>query len=220
MNIQTILQFIILLVTRLGVNAIPADVMLMGGSSAATAMILFYLENIISILLAAVRVRILAPAGDQAYADRGMETVTTITHNHSERHYVLRNRGVLIREYLLIELFVSFVVGFFIFTFLFLIQHSTVSGSVIQSTMVWIIGLQLFHFVSDLFLMGRLNSAQAESVLEQSGKRVLFIFLATFIGVFAAMRDITWFAVPFIVLKTLTDVTSNIQSFRTYLRIR
>ena len=213
MNLLTMLQLIISLAAMLGINAIPAGIVLVGGNSAATAMVLYFLENLVWVILAAVRVRILAPADDRAYASLGYDTVK-ITVNGVPRpeRQILRNRRVLISDYLLMSFVFSLGAGLFLFLFLFVLGNTSVPGSVILAGMEGIVAFQLLHLIADLLLLGPLTPPQAEGLLRQSMGRVALIFLAVFIGVFLAAANISWFVIPFVVLKTITDLTVAIQN--------
>lgn len=206
------LQLIVSLAATLGINAIPAGIVLLGGNSAATAMVLYFLENLVSIILAAARIRILAPADDEAYASLAYDTVkVTVNGVPRPEKKLLRNRRVLITDYLFMSIVFSLAVGVFLFLFVFVVGHTNVPGSVILAGMEGIIAFQLLHFVADLFLLGPLTPPQAEVLLKQSMGRVALIFLAVFIGIFLAAVNINWFVIPFVALKTITDLAVAIQ---------
>ncbi len=102
MSPQAILQLIISLAATLGINAIPAGIVLLGGNSAWTAMVLYFLENIVSILLAAARVLILASAQDAGYANLSYDTMkVTVNGVPRPERQTPRTRGALIMDYLL-----------------------------------------------------------------------------------------------------------------------
>ena len=182
MTIQTVVQLITALVASLGINAIPVGLVVVGGNSAATAMVLYFLENLISILLSAARVRILAPANDEAYADMGSDKVeTTVDGVVRSQKTILRTRRVLITDFVTLALIFSLATGIFLAAFLFLILHAEIPGSVILTGMEGIVAFQLVSFVADLVLLGPLTPANAEALLEQSMGRVSLIYFAVFI---------------------------------------
>lgn len=214
-TLRAILQFCISLVALLGINAVPTDLVLLQNNSAATAMILYYLEAMIAVILAAARVRILAPAEDPAYIEMSVNTLVT----RSSLRLMPHNRQMLIREYLLAPLGLWFVVGIFIFLIVFFFGRQYISGVVVLSGMGWIAAFQLFYFVADLFLLGHVTPAQAENILRHGISQVALISFAVFIGVIVGMGNVNRFILPFIALKTLADVAITVQIFRRHLRI-
>ncbi len=211
---QVVLQLLISLAATLGINAIPAGIVVLQGNPAQTAMVLYFLENLVSVLLAAARVRILAPADDQAYAVLGQDTVkTTVNGAVASERQLVRNRRRLITDYLLMSFGLSAGVGVFILFLVFFVGHADISGSVIATGMAGIVALQLFYFLADLVLLGPMTPPQAERVLQQSMGRVALLFFAVFIGIFVALVNINWFVIPFIVLRTVTDLAISVQGF-------
>ena len=221
MSFQAILQLITALAANLGINAIPAGLVLIGGNSAATAMVLYFLENLVSVLLPAARVRILAPANDEAYADMGYDNVeTSVDGQIRSQRKILRTRRVLIGDFVLMALLFSLGTGIFLGAFLFLVLQADVPGSAILAGMEGIIAFQLVAFVADLVLLGPLTPAHAEVLLEQSMGRVGLIYFAVFIGaILAAVLGNSAFVLPFAALKTITDLASTIQGFRAHHQI-
>ena len=110
MKSKAALQAIPSALAALGINTIPAGIVLVGGESAETAMVLYFLENILLILFTAARVRILAPAHDEAYNSAAPPDYTRIEVNGrvvSQRR-TPRNRGTLLKGYLTFSLSFSF----------------------------------------------------------------------------------------------------------------
>ncbi len=211
---QAVPQRVTSVLAVLGINAIPAGIVLLGGNSAATALVLYFLENLVLVILAALRVRILAPANDEAYADMGYDTVqTTVNGVVSTERRILRNRRVLITDYLLVSLAFSIGLGIFIFMFLFVIGNANIPGSVILSGLAGIVAFQLLHFFVDLALLGPLTPTQAGILLQKSMGHVALIYFAVFIGFFLAAANINWFVIPFVALKTISDLALSIQTF-------
>ena len=216
---QAILQLITSFAAILGINAIPAGLVLFGGNSAATTMVLYYLENLIAIVLTAARVRILAPADDGAYADRGIDTIETKSHGYtSSRRYVLRNRRVLITDYLTIALFLTVWVALPLVLML-LLGHVNISMATILSGMGGIIIFQLLYFATDLVLLGPLTAAQAENLLSHSCSRIGLVVIAVVLGIGITMINQNWVTIPFVLLKTGADLTVTVQAFRAHIRI-
>ncbi len=214
MNSKSILQTIVSLVAPLGINAIPAGLVIFGGSSVETAMVLYFIENVIGIGFATARVLILAPARDEAYATVGpafAQGKLYINDRLVERQSDPASRRTLVGNYLIGALAFSLGSGVFLFIFVFLILHAPISTSVIVTGMEGIVAFQVFHFVADLFLLGRLTPERAANILQQSWGRIGLLFLAVFIGIFLAASMDRWFVLPFAALKTIADLTPPIQ---------
>ena len=218
MNIQAVLQLITALAANLGINAIPAGLVLIGGNSAATAMVLYFLENLVSVLLAAARVRILAPSDDEAYASMGYDNIqTSVDGVVRSQKTILRTRRVLITDFVSLALIFSLGTGIFLSLFLFLVLQADIPGSVILAGMEGIVAFQLVSFVADLVLLGPLTPAHAETLLDQSMGRVSLIYFAVFIGaILAAIVGNSGFVLPFAALKTITDLATTIQGFKAH----
>ncbi len=218
MNIQAILQLAASLTAILGINAIPAGLVLFGGNSAATAMVLYYLENIVAVLLTAARVRVLAPSDDSAYSDRGLEKIETSSHGvTTSRRYVLRNRRVLIMDYLTMAFFLSaWVIVPMIL--MFLLGHIRLSTATILSGLGGIVAFQLFYFVTDLIFLGPLTAAQAENILQHSCSRVGLVVIAVVLGIGVVAVNQNWVTIPFVLLKTGADLTVTVRAFMAHIR--
>lgn len=176
----------------LGVNLVPAAAVSLSGSAEA-AMLIYFLENLIAVLLAAARVRLLAPPRDDT------------SPNH-------RMRRSLLSSYLTIALGFTLVNGVFIAAFLFLFNDVAVPRTLVLWGMVAAAFFQLFLFVFDLGRLRGLTLGGSETLLEQSLGRVALLHLAVFVGVIAAAFTRGWFVVPFIVLKTIVDVGTPVQA--------
>lgn len=216
MKSKAILQAIPSAVAALGINTIPAGIVLVGGESAETAMVLYFLENILLILFTTARVRILAPAHDEAYTRTAPDhTQVKVNGRIVFQGHTPRDRGTLLTGYLIFSLSFSMGTGVFLFIFLFLILGANISGTVIISGMIGIAAFQFFNFVTDLFLLGRLSPWRAEMLLDHSMGRVALLYLAVVAGVFLTLMVEQWFVLPFAVLKTIVDLVMPIQAFST-----
>ena len=213
MRSRTVLQAIPPAVAALGINAIPAGIVLLRGQSAETAMVLYFFENLLSILFTASRVRILAPAHDRAYASAAPDqTRLKVAGRIVVQKQVAHDRRSLLEGYLIFSLSFSVVSGVFLFLFLYLILGASISVTVILSGLVGIAGFQLLNFVTDLFLLGHLSPRGAEVLLERSMGRVALLYLAVGAGAFLALMEEKWFILPFAVLKTIADLAAPIQA--------
>lgn len=118
--------------------------------------------------------------------------------------------------YVVVSLGLCLVFGLRIAWLLFLL-HAPLSGSTVVSGMGGIIGFQLFWFVADLVLMGRITAAQAENILLHNMRRAGLIALAGVLGFIAANirpADLTWFVTQFVAMRAGGDLLATFLSFR------
>lgn len=181
------------IVTALGVNIVPAAAVFVSGSAEA-AMLIYFLENLLVILLATAFVRLRAPARDESSPDH-------------------RTRKSLLQTYLLVALGFTLVNGVFIAVFLFLFTGVEIPRDIIRWGLILAAVFQLFGFAFDLFSIRSLSIAEAGTYLEKSLGRVFLLHLGVFIGVILAAFLNKWFVAPFIVLKTIVDIGTPIQAF-------
>jgi hypothetical protein len=74
--------------------------------------------------------------------------------------------------------------------------------------------------VIDRLWGGRRPLAAGEAWVAQSLGRVFLLFLAVFVGVFAASFSNDWFVMPFIALKTIVDLGTHAQAIVNMFRTR
>ena len=179
----------------LGINAVPVVGMFAADWSVETAMLLYLLENLIGIPLAALLVRLLAPAREDAPGMR------------------VRHRREILNTYLIVAL--SFSLGSAIF--ILFVVYRTTNGQVDFTGLragLGAIGLfALLGFLVDLVYMRPRSLPRAEKVLERSLGRIFLLYLAVFVGMFLAIFGLASFFIPFVVLKTLVDIGYLLQAF-------
>ncbi len=217
MDKRAILRAITSFVARLGINAIPPSLVLFGGSSLETAMVLYFIENIAGIIFSTARVLILAPAQDLAYASLGLafsQVKVYVNDRLVEQKGNPASLRTVIQNYLITALAFTAGTGVFLFFFVFLILKANVSSSIILIGMEGMIAFQGFYFVADLFLLGRLTPERAVALLQASWGRIGLLYLAVFIGVFLAAAVDRWFVLPFAILKTIADLAVPIQAIK------
>lgn len=105
------------IVSTLGVNAIPAGGLLVAGWSAETAMVIYFLENIVAVMLAAARVLIIPSVRDAAF-----------TKNTEDRR-------TLVKGYVLVALGSSLASAVFLSGFIFLILRAEIPFQTIVAGM-------------------------------------------------------------------------------------
>jgi hypothetical protein len=184
---------VVRIAAALGLNAVPAVGVFTGGWSAPTAMLLYFAENVIAIPLVALRVRLLAPERDDR---QGVPP---------------RQRGELIRSFLLVAGGFSFAGGIFMAFFMGLAEQPIDVAST-RTGILAIAAVQLAAYLFDLVLLGRMTLPAGEKALEQALGRVFLLHLAVILGILTvAFASATWFFLPFAVLKTIVDVGTQVQ---------
>lgn len=203
MTVQKIISFI----SALGQNAIPLGVVLFGGSSSQSAMVLYFLETVVAILLAAIFVRLRAPAEDPAYRNLSSTRTTITTNGRRSYRFQSGNRRTLIQNFLLFSLAFSLAPGIFMMVFVFFILQADISSATIVSGITGIAAFQLANFISSFFTMSDLTPESASNFLNQSSGRSALIYFSVFAGMILAAFTRDWFLIPFAILKTIADVS-------------
>lgn len=193
MNIKSIIVFIISLISVLGINFIPLEMLLYRDFSGESAMLLYALETLVAIFLTAIFVFLFAPEREQAKK--------------------IMTRRELLQIYLLATIGLSVVSGVFLCVFIFLILRAEIALASIFSGLLWIFGFQILEFIADFIMLRPLSLTKADVFLQRSLNRVVLLFLGVFCGVFLALFVDKWFVVPFIILKTTADIADQIQIF-------
>ena len=188
-------KYLIAALQALGINAVPVVGMFAADWSVETAMLLYLLENLIGIPLAALLVRLLAPPREDAPGMR------------------VRHRREILNTYLIVAL--SFSLGSAIF--ILFVVYRTTNGQVdftgLRTGLSAIALFALLGFLVDLVYMRPLSLPRAEKVLERSLGRIFLLYLAVFVGMFLAIFGLASFFIPFVVLKTLVDIGYLLQAF-------
>jgi hypothetical protein len=211
MKNSLIIQRVFSFITALGRNAIPFGVVLFGGNSTQSAMVLYFLETIVAILLAAIYVRLRAPAEDPGYAGISSTQTQIITNGRISYRSQAGDRRTLIQNFLLFSLGFSLIPGIFMIVFVILILHADISAATITSGMAGIGAFQILNFMAEFFTLGTLTPESASNFLKQSMGRSALIYISVFAGMILAAFVQSWFIVPFATLKTILDVSYAFQ---------
>ena len=102
----------------------------------------------------------------------------------------------------------------FLAVFIFLVFKQPIDLAEIGNTLVWISAFLALEVVGDWLLLRPMTLAASEGYLKHSMGRVVVLFLSVFIGSFLAFFSNGYFVIPFIILKTLTDIAVVIENFR------
>lgn len=173
-------------VTRAGKNAVPLAGTLVADWQAVVPMLLYLVENVVIVLLAALAVRILAPPS---------EVIDGAT----------KHRGESLKTFFLLAGPFSF--GAAVLTgFVMLQQRESIPSGFITSVAM-ILGFQFVSFFGDLMNLRGVTLATAEGMLVGVLGRVFLLAFAAFVGIWAAiLGGMSAFVIPFILLKTLADL--------------
>jgi uncharacterized membrane protein (DUF485 family) len=211
MKNSLIIQRVFSFITALGRNAIPLGVVLFGGNSAQSAMVLYFLETLVAIILAAIYVRLRASAEDPGYAGISSTRSQIITNGRVSYRSQTGNRKTLIQNFLIFSLGFSLIPGIFMIVFVSLILHADISSATITSGMAGIASFQILNFIAEFFTLGALTPESASNFLTQSMGRSAVIYISVFAGMILAAFVQSWFLVPFAVFKTILDVSYAFQ---------
>jgi len=206
MKDETPIHLIISYFSTLGRNAIPLGVVVFGGSSTQTAMVLYLLETVIGILLSALVVRLRAPAKDSAYASLASTQMKITTNGRTVYRNHAGDRRSLIQNFLIFSLTFSLVPGLFMVAFVFAILEAQVSSTTILYGTAGIFVFQLLNFGREYFFFRDMSPESANGLLTNSSSRAAVLYFSVFIGMILAAFVRDWFLIPFAVLKTLTEL--------------
>ncbi|HLM61452.1 MAG TPA: hypothetical protein VK308_11670 [Pyrinomonadaceae bacterium] len=191
---KSIVGFIISIISVLGINFIPLEMLLYKNYSSETTMIVYALENVLTIFLATVFIMLFAPRLDLTGK--------------------IRTRKELLQMYLISTVSLSVGTGIFLSFFIFVILRVDVSFQAVVTAMIWIFGFLILEFIADSIMLRPLSLAQADIFLTRSVRRVFLLFLCVFLGIFLAAFVSSGFVAPFIILKTLADIADQIEIYK------
>ena len=194
MNKKSTVGFIISVVSVLGINFIPLEMLLYKNYSSETTMVVYALENVLAIFLAAVFILLFAPRLD--------------------RTGKIRTRKELLQMFLISTISLAVGSGIFLSFFIFGILRANVDFPAVAAAMIWVSGFLVLEFIADFIMLRPLSLAQADAFLTRSVRRVFLLFLCVFLGIFLAAFVGNGFVVPFIILKTLADIADQIEIYQ------
>jgi hypothetical protein len=194
LNKKSTTGFITSVVSVLGINFIPLEMLLYKNYSSETAMVVYALENVLAIFLAAVFILLFAPRLD--------------------RTGKIRTRKELLQMFLISTISLAVGSGIFLSFFIFGILRANVDFPAVAAAMIWVSGFLVLEFITDFIMLRPLSLAQADAFLTRSVRRVFLLFLCVFLGIFLAAFVGNGFVVPFIILKTLADIADQIEIYQ------
>ena len=195
MDFKSIANFVLSVLTTLGINFIPFEMWYYEDFSGAETMILYALENLVALSSGLLLVRLLAPARDESLPK------------------TYQSRKEILGGYALLGYTGCIAASIFIVLFVFVVTKSNVSLAEVQTAMKYVLIFQLFGFGIDIVMLRPLSLIGADRVLRKSLGRIWGIQLfGTFLGIFCLLF-FGKFALPFIALKTLYDLAKTYEFF-------
>ena len=187
MKHKSAFKLIISEITAVALNVIPLALWFFEDYTVETVVVLYGLESVLTMVFAVLCVLFLAP---------------------QERH-----KWKIIKDFVLIFGFSTFVILAFPATVIFLLkQGSGVTLAAVVFGLKFILAFQLLEFFSNLYLLRPLSFKQSQYLLSYSFGGMAVMFISIFLGYLAAAFNISPY-LPFIVLKTIIDIGQPIQYF-------
>ncbi|WP_406697287.1 DUF6498-containing protein [Singulisphaera sp. Ch08] len=186
-------------------NAIPAGGVVFRGWTPATALTLYWSENLVAVLLIGLRIAI----HRRLTRRRGHYPLQVSTKNLKGRS---SPQPTYLAEFLTVSLAFTLVHGIFLAAILTMVAKVSPDPTQVFQGLRWMIAAQVGSFVLDLFGLRHWPFADLKQSADRIMGRVLLIQLAFIGGMFFAAfssHPEAVFAV-FGFLKTLSDVTSRI----------
>ena len=211
------------ILSALGLNAIPAVGFFGLGWGWENTILIYLLETLLGILLAVLRIRLLAPAREEVIGATLPEPLAEISTKRRSSKKVIRyawptpngvlyDRTEMLKSYLVVTLGLSAGTAVFLLVFLFLIMRVQIDPAILRTGLLGILVFQLLNLLGNVVWLRALSLDQAEKLLNQSMGRVALLYLAVFAGVCAAPFRADGFLLPFIGLKTMVDIGQPIQA--------
>jgi hypothetical protein len=189
------------LLLALGLNVVPIAGVTLGGWSLATAMVLYWFENVINTVLMTITIF----AHQRQTNKRGHWVSYTVDETRMGKRRRRQGQMPFYKSFLMQSGLFTLVHGIFLFFFIFVTQTPIESES-LRNGLIVVAGFQGLNFAFDLIGIGDRPFAWVKRVSEGMLGRVVLIHLALILGVFAGAQ----FFVPFAVMKLLADVASVI----------
>ncbi|AGA25415.1 DUF6498-containing protein [Singulisphaera acidiphila] len=188
-------------------NAIPAGGVIFRGWTPATALTLYWCENLVAAILIAVRIaihrRLTKKRGHYRF-----ESNANAKGRPSQGRFQVSYLG----EFLATSLTFTLVHGLFLFALFAVVVKTNSDTTQVFQGLRWMVAAQLVSFVLDLLQLSHWSFADLKKCADQALGRVVLIHLAIVGGMVIAAfssRPEAFFAV-FGCLKTLSDLTSRI----------
>jgi hypothetical protein len=214
---KRIAGFLISLISVLGINFIPLEMYLYRDFSWESAMIFYGLENILAIGFTAGFVFLFAPKKENV--SHLLPPAERLKMEIAFRDKKSQRREGILTGYLLFAAAFGGGGMLFLVAFVLVALKKSVQFGSIASALPLIAGFLLLEFFGDWLMLRPLTMASVESLLKRSMGRIALLYLSVFLGFFLAIFVEWLFFIPFIILKTLADITEVAQIFKTSRRL-
>lgn len=188
----------------LGINLVPIAGVTLSGWNAATAMVLYWCDNLLSSILITLRIY----AHEQLTHKRG-HYVEQLTETRTRYKLTrLRHTSHFYKEFLLISVVFTLAHGLFLGLIIGL-SGAELNRAGLINGLVLIVALQALNFAGDMFNLKERSFAWVKRMAGQALGRVVLVHFAIIFGVLAGAIVVSnplAFFVPFALLKTLSDV--------------
>ena len=209
--LKRIIGLTVSLVSLLGINFIPLELLLNRGFSSSGAMLLYLAENVTAILISTAIVYVL---GSRKKIPTKTAPSKTADRKAKQAFANFSPLNAQLLNFLVPALITTVATSFFLLYLVFLILKVHITATLFWYSIVWIVGFQALEFTGTLIMIYPLNLKRSESFLNRTLGRVILLLLCVLFGVFCAVWISEWFVIPFVVLKTIVDIGEQFQIFR------
>ncbi|CAG0945788.1 hypothetical protein ANRL1_02571 [Anaerolineae bacterium] len=201
-------EFLRLLLTKFGINAVPIGGFVFAGWSWATALTIYWIENLVGSLLIALRIalhRRLTHTRGHARAQLGVTTTISGSVSHKEQGF-----GSFFSEFLVGSLIFTLAHGLFLGLVLIVIVRALPDVEQFRTGALAVLAFLLFDFAIDLIRIKQRPFVWIKRLAQVAFGRIVLVHLAIIFGVMLAAYsergDV--FFLPFAFFKLLADLGS------------
>ncbi len=183
----------------LGLNFVPIAGVALGGWSTATAMVLYWIENVLNAVLITITIYV----HQRQTNKRGHWVSYTVDETRMGKRRRWKGQMPFYKSFLMQAGLFTLVHGVFLFFFIF-VTMTPIDRDSLRNGLIVVAGFQLLNFAFDLIGIGDKPFAWVKRLSDGAMGRVVLIHLALILGVFFSAQ----FFVPFAVMKLIADVLS------------
>ena len=204
------------LVALLGINAIPLAGVFLGGWSGATALSLYWWENLIGSLLVALRLLIHRRLTQKRGYQRlhlSLESRNTGGTWQPGRRPKVERQGNFVKEFAVVALAATAVHGLLLWFVVRKVLERSPDGTSLRYGVLGVAAVQVTVFLFTLRGLRQRPFAWVREQAQTAVNRVTFVHLVLIVGTWVALKSetVTFFG-PFAVLKALADAGNLLRS--------
>ena len=201
-------EFLRLLFTKFGINAVPIGGIAFAGWSWATALSIYWIENLVGSLLIALRILIhrrLTHTRGHSRAQLGVTTTISGSVSRKEQGF-----GSFFSEFLVGSLIFTLAHGLFLGLVLIVIVRTMPDVEQFRIGVLGVLAFLLFDFATDLIRIKQRPFAWVKRLAQAAFGRIVLVHLAIIFGVMLAAYSEggNAFFLPFAFFKLLADLGS------------